>query len=76
MPRPTYTEIGRASEEVQLSGQGHGDSVMEERRMKPSDMVKERYCRICSEANTSWCENCCVVADIIGDLEEMEEEDR
>lgn len=41
--------------------------------MKPSELIKKRYCTLCTETK-SWCEHCCVVADIIGDLECMEEE--
>lgn len=42
---------------------------------KYSDMVRDRYCGLCPDNGTRWCERCCVVAVIIGDLEEMEDED-
>lgn len=43
--------------------------------MKPSEMVRNRYCDICPNIGMPWCKNSCVVRDIIEDLEEMEDED-
>lgn len=40
-----------------------------------SETIERRYCGMCSEIGTLWCQNCCVVGSIIEDLEEMEEED-
>ena len=43
--------------------------------MKPSELIRTRYCGLCPDNGTRWCERCCVVADIIGDLEVMEDEE-
>ena len=40
--------------------------------MKPSKMIKQRFCELCIESD-SYCEHCCIVRDIIDALEDEEE---